>query len=87
MGKSVDKLYRFIFYNFQIILSNNDYNLFMSRLIAKVFGLNENLTDKEMAEEQIRTLVNESTETGVLDEEESEMIQNVLNLIIQKFTK
>jgi putative hemolysin len=50
---------------------------FMSRLIAKVFGLNENLTDKEMAEEQIRTLVNESTETGVLDEEESEMIQNV----------
>lgn len=50
---------------------------FMSRLIAKLFGLNENLTDKEMAEEQIRTLVNESTETGVLDEEESEMIQNV----------
>lgn len=50
---------------------------FISKMIAVLFRLNPELTDKDMTEEQIRSLVTESSQKGVLDEDESEMIHNV----------
>lgn len=51
----------------------------ISKLIAVILRLNPDLTDGEMTEEQIRSLVTESSQKGVLDEEESEMIHNVFD--------
>lgn len=48
-----------------------------SKVLAIIFRLNPELTDKDMTEEQIRSLVTESSQKGVLDEDESEMIHNV----------
>lgn len=50
---------------------------FVSKVIAIILRLNPELTDKEMTEEEIRSLLTESTEAGVIDEDESEMIQSV----------
>lgn len=50
---------------------------FISKIIAIILRLNPELTDKEMTEEEIRSLLTESTEAGVIDEDESEMIQSV----------
>lgn len=50
---------------------------YVSKLIAIVLKLNPELTDKEMTEEEIRSILTESTEAGVIDEDESEMIQSV----------
>jgi putative hemolysin len=50
---------------------------FVSKIIAIILRLNPELTDKEMTEEEIRSLLTESTEAGVIDEDESEMIQSV----------
>ncbi len=52
---------------------------YVSKLIAKILQLNPELTDREMTEEQIRSIVTESSQSGVLDEEESEMIHNVFD--------
>jgi putative hemolysin len=52
---------------------------YFSKLIAKILQLNPELTDREMTEEQIRSIVTESSQSGVLDEEESEMIHNVFD--------
>jgi putative hemolysin len=52
---------------------------FLSKVIAKLLQLNPELTDREMTEEQIRSIVTESSQSGVLDEEESEMIHNVFD--------
>jgi putative hemolysin len=52
---------------------------FLSKMIAKLLQLNPELTDREMTEEQIRSIVTESSQSGVLDEEESEMIHNVFD--------
>jgi putative hemolysin len=49
----------------------------MSKMVAILLRLNPELTDKDMTEEQIRSLVTESSQKGVLDEDESEMIHNV----------
>ncbi len=52
---------------------------FLSKLIARILNLNPELTDRDMTEEQIRSIVTESSQSGVLDEEESEMIHNVFD--------
>jgi putative hemolysin len=52
---------------------------YLSKLFAKILQLNPELTDREMTEEQIRSIVTESSQSGVLDEEESEMIHNVFD--------
>ena len=49
----------------------------ISKMVAISLRLNPELTDKDMTEEQIRSLVTESSQKGVLDEDESEMIHNV----------
>ncbi len=53
--------------------------ILLSKLIAVLFRLSPDLTDPEMTEEQIRSLVTESSQKGVLDEDESEMIHNVFD--------
>ncbi|NDB80201.1 HlyC/CorC family transporter [archaeon] len=51
----------------------------VSKWIATLLQLNPELTDRDMTEEQIRSIVTESSQSGVLDEEESEMIHNVFD--------
>ncbi|MGB0417847.1 MAG: hemolysin family protein, partial [Acholeplasmataceae bacterium] len=51
----------------------------VSKWIATLLHLNPELTDRDMTEEQIRSIVTESSQSGVLDEEESEMIHNVFD--------
>lgn len=49
----------------------------ISKVIAILLRLNPELTDREMTEEEIRSILTESTEAGVIDEDESEMIQSI----------
>jgi putative hemolysin len=48
-----------------------------SKVLAIVLNLNPELTDREMSEEEIRSILTESTEAGVINEHESEMIQSI----------
>ncbi len=51
----------------------------ISSLIGRVFGLDPNDGDRKMTEEEIRTIVEASGKMGNIDEEESEMIQNIFD--------
>jgi putative hemolysin len=51
----------------------------LSRGIAVILNLNPDLTDKDMTEEEIRSILTEGTEKGLLDEDETEMIHNVFD--------
>ena len=51
----------------------------LSSLIGRVFGLDPNEGERKMTEEEIRDIVEESSKTGNIDEEESEMIQNIFD--------
>jgi len=45
--------------------------------VLRLFGVNPNEEDEEVSEEDIRLMVDASSEKGVIDVEEKEMIQNV----------
>ncbi|RJX26152.1 MAG: HlyC/CorC family transporter [Acholeplasma sp.] len=51
----------------------------LSILFGYIFGLKANEGERKVTEEEIRTIVEESSKTGSIDEEESEMIQNVFD--------
>ena len=51
----------------------------LSSLIGRLFGLDPNEGERKMTEEEIRDIVEESSKTGNIDEEESEMIQNIFD--------
>jgi putative hemolysin len=53
-------------------------NLFAS-LFGRLFGLDPHDVDRKMTEEEIRTIVEASSKTGNIDEDESEMIQNIFD--------
>ncbi len=50
-----------------------------SSLIGRIFGLDSSDSDRKMTEEEIRTIVEASGKMGNIDEEESEMIQNIFD--------
>ena len=45
--------------------------------LLRLFGINPQDTDEEVTEEEIRLMVDAGSETGAIDEEEKEIIQNV----------
>ena len=51
----------------------------ISNLAGRLFGLDPKDQERKMTEEEIRTIVEASSKTGNIDEEESEMIQNVFD--------
>lgn len=51
----------------------------LSRLIGRLFGLKPHEGERIVTEEEIRTIVEESSQTGAIDEEEGEMIQNIFD--------
>lgn len=51
----------------------------ISSLIGRIFGLDPNDSERKMTEEEIRTIVEASGKMGNIDEEESEMIQNIFD--------
>ena len=51
----------------------------LSVIIGRLFGLDPNEGERKMTEEEIRDIVEESSKTGNIDEEESEMIQNIFD--------
>jgi putative hemolysin len=51
----------------------------LSSVFGRFFGLLPNEGDRKVTEEEIRTIVEESSKTGSIDENESEMIQNVFD--------
>ncbi|PKK96871.1 MAG: HlyC/CorC family transporter, partial [Tenericutes bacterium HGW-Tenericutes-3] len=51
----------------------------ISSLIGRLFGLDPSDSERKMTEEEIRSIVEESGKMGNIDEEESEMIQNILD--------
>lgn len=51
----------------------------LSMLIGRLFGLKAHEGDRMVTEEEIRTIVEESSQQGAIDEEESEMIQNIFD--------
>lgn len=51
----------------------------ISNLVGRLFGLDPKDQERKMTEEEIRTIVEASSKTGNIDEEESEMIQNVFD--------
>ncbi len=51
----------------------------ISSLIGRIFGLDPNDGERKMTEEEIRTIVEASGKMGNIDEEESEMIQNIFD--------
>ncbi|MBN2300820.1 MAG: HlyC/CorC family transporter [Acholeplasmataceae bacterium] len=52
---------------------------FVSNSIGRIFGLDPNDRERKMTEEEIRTIVEASGKIGNIDEEESEMIQNIFD--------
>jgi putative hemolysin len=51
----------------------------LSSLMGRLFGLKSHEGDRMVTEEEIRTIVEESSKTGSIDEEEGEMIQNIFD--------
>jgi len=51
----------------------------ISGLLGRLFGLDPSDAERKMTEEEIRAIVEESGKMGNIDEEESEMIQNILD--------
>ncbi|MBU1094055.1 MAG: hemolysin family protein [Firmicutes bacterium] len=51
----------------------------ISSLIGRIFGLDPSDSERKMTEEEIRTIVEASGKMGNIDEEESEMIQNIFD--------
>ena len=51
----------------------------LSLLVGRLFGLKPHEGDRVVTEEEIRTIVEESSQTGAIDEEEGEMIQNIFD--------
>lgn len=51
----------------------------LSVVIGRIFGLKAHEGDRTVTEEEIRTIVEESSQQGAIDEEESEMIQNIFD--------
>jgi len=51
----------------------------ISSIIGRIFGLSPNDGERKMTEEEIRTIVEASGKMGNIDEEESEMIQNIFD--------
>ena len=52
-------------------------NNYLSIVFGRLFGLHPNEGDRKVTEEEIMTIVEASSKTGDIDEEESEMIQNI----------
>lgn len=50
-----------------------------ANFVGRIFGLDPSDQDRKMTEEDIRTIVEASSKTGNIDEEESEMIQNIFD--------
>jgi len=50
---------------------------YLSSVFGRLFGLHPNEGDRKVTEEEIMTIVEASSKTGDIDEEESEMIQNI----------
>jgi Hemolysins and related proteins containing CBS domains len=59
-----------IVYPFVLLLS------FSTKLFNKLFGIKEN-EDKSMTEEELKFILNQSSEQGVIDKEETQMIKDV----------
>lgn len=51
----------------------------LSIVVGRIFGLKSHEGDRIVTEEEIRTIVEESSQTGAIDEEEGEMIQNIFD--------
>lgn len=51
----------------------------VSNFVGRIFGLVPNDSERKMTEEEIRTIVEASGKIGNIDEEESEMIQNIFD--------
>lgn len=51
----------------------------LSALIGRFVGLKPSEGDRKVTEEEIRSIVEESSKTGNIDEEEGEMIQNIFD--------
>ena len=51
----------------------------LSMIVGRFFGLKPHEGDRVVTEEEIRTIVEESSKTGSIDEEEGEMIQNIFD--------
>lgn len=51
----------------------------LSMIIGRIFGLKPHEGERKVTEEEIRTIVEESSQTGAIDEEEGEMIQNIFD--------
>ncbi len=62
----------YILWPFAVVLS------FFTKLVSSVFGINSD-ESRAMTQEEIMDILNESSEQGVLDKEESEMIQDVFD--------
>ena len=52
-------------------------NNYLSIVFGRLFGLHPSEGDRKVTEEEIMTIVEASSKTGDIDEEESEMIQNI----------
>lgn len=48
-----------------------------TNLVLRLMGIDPNEQDEEVSEEEIRLMVDEGSQKGVIDEQEQEMIQNV----------
>ncbi len=48
-----------------------------TNLVLRLFGIDPNENDEEVSEEEIRLMVDEGSQKGVIDEQEQELIQNV----------
>jgi putative hemolysin len=51
----------------------------ISNVVGRLFGLDPSDQERKITEEEIRTIVEASSKTGNIDEEESEMIQNIFD--------
>ncbi|PKK93568.1 MAG: hypothetical protein CVV61_03990 [Tenericutes bacterium HGW-Tenericutes-6] len=50
-----------------------------SKLVGRIVGLKPHEGERKVTEEEIRTIIEESSKTGDIDEDEGEMIQNVFD--------
>jgi putative hemolysin len=71
------KLVSFVFAMHAIFKPVNYTLLFISNMVGHLFGLNPNEADRNMTEEEIRTIVEASSLTGIIDQDEREMIHNI----------
>lgn len=59
-----------------------------TNLVLRMLGIDPNETDDPVSEEEIRLMVDEGSQKGVIDEQEQEMIQNVFefdDLTVEEF--